>query len=151
MSYQKRAYWCGPASLQIALRFHGVRRGQAKLARMIGSTEDGSDEHDLIETITKLGFRHDECAAKRANTARSWLLRWAAVAPILLCVDHWEHWVCVAGQCGDRLLVFDPARSKLTMPYNGVLPIAPKTIIKRWRAARRLGIPYYGLTVLPPS
>jgi hypothetical protein len=151
VAYQKREGWCGPAALQEALRVLGVRVGQAKLAKVIGACpEEGSDEHDILQALTKLGCQFSEFSTNRRNDARDWLTNWAYTTPLLLCVDDWDHWVLVAGGCGPRLFLFDSADSPWNKAQNGPWPLLPTTILKRWRAARRnrrAGDLFYGISL----
>lgn len=147
MSYQTRPYFCAPAALQIALRFWGLRKGQETLARLAQTTPDGTDEQGIIGAATALGFHPSEVHTGSRKEARDWLLTTASVAPLILCVDQWEHWVCVAGQCGDRVTVFDPSVEIWNTKTRGVWPVSVSTLLKRWRAAgTKKG--YYGIAIV---
>ena len=153
MSYQKHPSWCAPAAVQIALQIQGVRIGQARLAHLMNTTEDGTDEDEIIRALGELNYGIQEFKSRHRGDARSWLLELAPVMPLILCVDRWEHWVCVAGQCGDRLWLFDPELTGLNQNRNGAWALLPKTILKRWCTANRfsddLGTLYYGIAILP--
>lgn len=113
--------------------------------------KEGCDENDLIRALDALGCQFAEFGTEHHGEARAWLLTHAAHCPLIICVDQWEHWVCIAGQCGDRLWLLDPAREPWNTKHNGVWPLLPKTIIKRWRTARRIrddGPAFYGLALL---
>lgn len=143
--------------MQIALRFYGLRRGQAGLAKIIGTTEDGSDHHDLIHALSAVGLHPNEFSTNNTNEARKWISDLACIVPLLICVDDWEHWVCVAGQCANRVTLYDPDPDQpQNRLVNGATPLRIKTVLKRWKAARSLakqeGEPvYYGIAVLPAS
>lgn len=115
--------------------------------------DDGADEHDIARAGEALGYQTVEFATGHHGEARKWLLEWAPVAPLILCVDRWEHWVCIAGQCGDRLWLFDPERTRLNQNRNGAWPLLPKRILHRWRIGRGEGgdrrLLYFGLLLLP--
>lgn len=143
--------WCAAASLKDALRVLGVRAGQHRLARLLGCTDDGADESDVLEALARLGCAVDVLETDRRRDALDWLCKVAYVAPVLLCVDDWGHWVHVAGGCARRLWLFDPSKEPWNTCEGRVWPLLPKTIAKRWKAARRLrgeGGLYYGIAIL---
>lgn len=151
MSYQQRPSWCAPAALQVALQIHGVALSQRKIAGVLGTDDFGTDSQDLIGGLDNLGAPWTEIETCNRNEARRWLLRWAPVAPLLLCVDSWEHWICIAGSCADRLWLIDSSPEHWNARALGRWPLTPERLLKRWRAARRCaadGGLYYGLAVL---
>ena len=151
MQYQRGAASCSAAALQNCLAVLGVRVGQHRLERLIGCTDDGADEQDILRALSAFGAAVEICATSRRADALSWLRKHAYVGPLLLCVDDWGHWVSVAGGCGPRLWLFDPVPEPWNMAQNGAWPLLPKTIVKRWRAARRHkkdGALFYGIAVL---
>jgi hypothetical protein len=127
--------------------------GQARLARLLNTTEEGTDEHDIMSCLSGLSIPCDELMTSHHNDARKWLLQYAPMTPLILCVDRWTHWVCIAGQCGDRLWMFDPENSELNKKTNGASCLLPRNILKRWRNAKNLsdetGTLYYGIAVFP--
>lgn len=151
MSYQSRAHWCCPAALQTAMQIHGVRMGQARFAKLLGTCAEGTDEFDIRQALDRMGCQWCELETNNRGEAREWLLKFSPVAPILLCVDSWEHWVTVAGCCGPKLWLLDSSNEAWNRAGLGRWALSPKTILKRWRAARRLradGGIYYGIAVL---
>lgn len=151
MPYQRKPGWCGPAALQTALQVHGMRLGQDKLARLCDTDENGTDEHGLINAVHNLGLTPVEGTPRGEAEARLWLLKFAPVAPVILCVDNYDHWVVVAGQCGPRLWLFDSTREPWNAANLGRQCLLPKTITRRWKASRRAtddGASYYGLAIL---
>ena len=151
MAYQSKAHWCGPAALQTALQIHGVRVGQARLARILGTEDDGTDDGDLLGGLDRMGCQWHELDTSRRQDAREWLARFAPIAPILLCVDSWDHWVVIGGCCGPRLWLLDSSPEPWNTAGLGRWALLPKSILKRWRAARRNardGGLYYGIALL---
>lgn len=151
MGYQQKPSWCGPAALQAALQIHGVRMGQGRIAKALGTEEGGTDDTDLIAGLDRLGCQWHEIETDRKADARDALIRFSPVAPILLCVDSWEHWVCIAGGCGPRVWLLDPSGEPWNRAGLGRWALTPKSVLRRWRAARRLrgeGGLYYGIAVL---
>ena len=140
--------------MQCALTILGVRKGQQSLAKLIGITEDGADEQDILQAIAKLGLRPDELSTDSRQEARRWLIERSPLHPSLLCVDDWGHWVTVAGMCHDRVFLFDPAKEVWNTKTRGAWPLKPETILKRWKASRKRRGPdpaYYAIGLLKVS
>lgn len=149
--YQSKDWYCSPAALQCALACLGVRVGQGRLAAAIGVTEDGADEDDIIGAISALKLRPDPFHTDSKQEARRYLLERAAIHPIILCVDDWGHWVTVAGQCNDRLFLFDPSKEVWNAIHRGGWPLKTSTILKRWAASKAKRGPagaYYAIGIM---
>lgn len=153
MQYQRNSASCSAAAIQNALRVFGVRVGQHKLTKIVGCCpEDGADEHDVLQALGRLGCTVDIFETDKKRYAEQWLQSMSYAGPLLLCVDDWFHWVCVAGGCNKRLWLYDPSTEPWNVAENGSWPLLPKTILKRWKAARRRkveeGCLYYGIAIL---
>ena len=125
MKYQQRPYWCGPASIQSALRCYGVRVGQGRIAKLCGTTADGTDDEEMLRGILALGYEADPYNTDVWNEAINWLdNKMMLGTPVLLCIDSWEHWVCIVGSLGYqgamRYCIFDPARFNHNIGENGL-------------------------------
>lgn len=146
MQSAKREEWCGPAAIVNAAACWGVPVSQTRAAKLAGTTEEGSDHHDLIRALDALGFAVDELDDEtHKRTARQWLERLAGVLPLLLCVDHWGHWVTVVGRCGPRVLVADGFGAR---GPEVVRPVTIARLMRRWKSARRQGGgAFYGLAI----
>jgi len=150
VGYQQKPGWCGPAALQQALQIHGVCLSQTALAKALGTCDDGTSELGILQALPGLGMRAHVLETSRKADARTWLLRHAAKMPVVLCVDSWEHWVCVAGQCADRIWLLDSTREHWNKAKLGRYALKPKAILKRWKAAYRCrgdGGLYYGIGI----
>lgn len=150
--YQQRPGWCGPAAIQSALEVYGDRLSQSKLARACGTDDSGTDEHGILGAVIELGYKWDEISTDRRSDASSWLLSRSPVVPLVLCVDSWEHWICVTGVCGSRLVVTDSTNEEWNTAQLGRHIMTPKQLLRRWCAAsenRREGGLYYGIAILP--
>ena len=146
--YQRKPSWCAPAAIQMAMHAYGRKMGQARIARTIGTTEDGTDSPGILQGLQRLGFVPRVIDTRRKADARSWLV--GLDGPALLCVDSWDHWVCVAGGCRDRLWLMDPSPDVWNHTRLGRWLLKPDTILKRWRASRKLqqsGGAYYGIAL----
>jgi ABC-type bacteriocin/lantibiotic exporter with double-glycine peptidase domain len=154
MRRQTADHDCGPTAIANALEVHHRRVGLRGLRELVGTTDDGSDEHDLIRALLAYGAGVDEHRGRCAFAAREWLAEsTAAGRPVLLCVDRWQHWVTLIGAVGAQLVIYDPARET-----GGVSVLRWKQLAQRWEAARRAaraagspGVRFYGIAVGPPS
>ena len=159
MYRQQRESWCAPAALQNALAMLGIRESQRRLAKLMGEVGDGCDESDVLRAIEASGCEPRVFEAYDRKAASRWLTAMCGLVPILLCVDSFKHWVCVAGGVHERLFVWDPHIGPKgdacgrTGPLGGVRSARPKRIVKRWGASRAAqvedgGAPYYAIAVV---
>lgn len=158
MKPQSRDSDCSIAGLQNAMRVYGARPSYRLLRRALLEFGDGANEEDVKRVIGELDRTFVEFESKSANEAEAWLRKWASAAPLLLCVDSWSHWVTVAGVCAGRIHLEDPwLENAHNAAELGSHWLKPKTIVRRWRAARRVydedgeriyGAPYYALALL---
>lgn len=149
MGRQLKDSWCGPAAVSYALSLMGHPRvSQRRIATLAGEQGDGCDEQDLIRALTALQCSYAEFGAYHRNEALSYLRRAPGVWPLILCVDNYDHWVCVAGGIGERLYLFDPQKGGL----GGFKTLRAKTILRRWRASQAAaaveGVPYYAIAIM---
>ena len=150
MAYQYRRHWCCPTALQTALEVFGVRMGQERIAKILGTDADGTDETDLIQGLDSMGCQWHEIDTDDQQKARDWLIKFSPVAPLLLCVDSFDHWVTVAGCCGPCLWLLDSTRERWNTTRLGRWAVTPETVLDRWGMARRQydGGAYYGVALL---
>jgi ABC-type bacteriocin/lantibiotic exporter with double-glycine peptidase domain len=52
---QKTDHWCGPASMEQALKKQGVKVKQEEIAKKTGTTKDGVDPEPLSEMAKRMG------------------------------------------------------------------------------------------------
>lgn len=127
MHKQVKDYWCGPAAMQNALLVLGRRLSQARLAELCGTTDEGTDEHQILETFSVLGYY----ARAHSTDARAEALA-QLEGPQLLCVEDWNHWVTVLARV-------EPKRFLLVDPHCGVVrSVHWRTLERKWRAAARV-------------
>lgn len=153
MKHQQRTYWCGPAALQNALRIYGKKVSQKRIADLAGTTENGTTQYGLMAAIEALGFRYEEMRYNESNTAG--LNIEICEAPVLACVENWEHWVTISTINTSRFIYIDPARTKANLAEHLVHIVTWQTLERRWRAAAKVqtdptDCTYYGIVVLPP-
>lgn len=134
------------------MRALGKVVGQKTVAEAIGVTTEGADEDDILHAIWSFGYSVDIFEGDCKTQARAWLYRMAPMAPVILCVDRWSHWVTLTGVCGDRFVLIDPERSPRNARENGVWIATARGLLRRWktiRADREHGGLFYGITILP--
>lgn len=154
--YQQKPAWCGPASIQNALRALGIRVGQQRIAKLAGTClDDGTDENGIIKAVEDLGYVASPFSTNHKQDASNWLLDQSRKGnPCIICVDNWGHWVAVAGHCGDRVWLFDSTREAFNQMENGAHCLATNTVVRRWRASRRMAErepKWYGIALSKPT
>lgn len=123
MKFQTRTYTCGPAAAVNALRLYGVQVPEAHVAKLAGTTSDGTDERGLMRALRKLGCRPS--AVCLTSTVRK---RIASGVPVIIHLDKELHWVVAIGCLGQNLIAFDSHRGKHNQEENGVRVIAPQEL-----------------------
>lgn len=107
---------CGPAALRCALLCYGDKVDGRKLARLAGTTSDGTCEHGLIAAAEIFGLKvRQEIIRNEATCALRVKEHLHDGKPILVCVDHWEHWTALVphgryGSTQRHVWLADPAR-----------------------------------------
>lgn len=57
--WQQTDWWCGPAMLQMLLKFYGIFRPQAHLARIAGTTKaEGTGMDEVRHVLKQYGIRY---------------------------------------------------------------------------------------------
>ena len=123
MKYQTRSYTCGPAAAVNALRLYGLQVPELQLAKLAGTTSEGTDEKGLMRALRKLGAA--PTAVWLTSTVRR---RVQAGIPVIIHLDEELHWVVVIGLLGDSLIAFDSWKSKSNVEENGVRVIPPEEL-----------------------
>lgn len=105
---QPNAWQCGPFALKHALLALGIVADEGDLTRAAGASEEGADERDLGRAAGRyhcdLGVERLESASEARRVLAAHL---RARTPVLLCVDHWSHWVTAAGMEDDTVVLLD--------------------------------------------
>lgn len=140
---QKHPHFCAPASVQIALQVYRINYSQNHIAKVLGTTLEGTDETDIIQAGQKLGYRPVSGHFASAPHAMAWLDNELAWSPVLLCVEDWGHWVCAVGLSGGGYLVIDPDRA---FPEWPVSPVTRDELQLSWACSDKPG-PYYGISL----
>lgn len=147
MRYQEHPWSCGPAALRCAGIVLGEKVSERTIRAKAGSDEDGTDELELIQAARDLGWT--ATPHHSADKAAAWAFVRASLLdgkPALLCLDQWNHWVCVIGIVGDKVLYFDPANTKKNMDECGITVTSRTSLSKRWRCPREQE-PFYAIAI----
>ena len=123
MKYQTRSYTCGPAAAVNALRLYGLQVPEAHVAKLGGTTSEGTDERMLMRALRKLGCKPS--AVSLTSTVRK---RVQAGIPVIIHLDEELHWVAIIGCLGPNLIAFDSWKSKSNVEENGVRVITPEEL-----------------------
>lgn len=136
MRYQTRSYTCGPAAVVNALRLYGLHVPELQVARLAGTTSEGTDDRQLISALRQLGCRPS--AVGLTSTVRKKVMSGTAV---IIHLDQELHWVVIIGCLGDSLIAFDSWKSKDNLEENGVRVLRPE----------ELGSKVFGICVNRPN
>ena len=142
-----RSWSCGPASIVNAARAIGVRVSEGRIRKLAGTTEDGTDESEMIQAARGIGLTATSHSSK--DQAAAWAFVKANVLegrPCCLCIDQWTHWVAVIAVVGDRVILADSANTKKNKSENGIISLSRTDLCKRWRAPGE-SEPFYAIAV----
>lgn len=99
---QPNGWSCGPAALRHALLCHGVRASTRRLASLAGidraftARPDADTAPGLQRAAKALGFRLSHRMIEAPGMVKLMLQNATSSGwPVLVCLDNWDHWVCV--------------------------------------------------------
>lgn len=147
MRYQECSWSCGAAAFVNACRALGRRVSERRARSLCGTTEQGTDEAELIAAARELGLTATEF--KGSDKGAAWAYVRAQLLeghPSLLCVDQWQHWITAIGIIGDKVILIDSANTVKNTAENGVWTMNRNELGKRWRSRDPLE-PFYVLTL----
>lgn len=138
MKFQPNEYWCGPAAMAAATRALGKPVGQTSLAKLAGTTEEGTDEEGVKRALIARGFQVDPFGTNIQLVAKRWVYGHLAVGnPIIVAINRWSHWVTLLGTLGDKIVLFDPGRWEYRV-QSGVSVYTWSRLCRRWYASKKL-------------
>lgn len=94
---QTNTYTCGPNALRHALYLLGIRASVRRIAALAEISKDNvpaDTTPGLVTAAGAYGCKVEHLVRNTAGLARAALS--GTTAPVLFCVDRWNHWVCVA-------------------------------------------------------
>lgn len=125
---QSKQWTCGPAVVRAMLKFHGIRRSEAALAKMMKTTKKyGTTPHDVLDVLDDFGLceRHGEY-----TTGRILCSYVKKGIPVIILWNDWDgHWAVVVGYdaATKSILLMDPANQKTGLRVHKL-----RTFIANW-------------------
>jgi ABC-type bacteriocin/lantibiotic exporter with double-glycine peptidase domain len=145
--YQELPWSCGPAALRSAGLTLGEKISERTIRAKAGTTEDGTDEKELIQAARAVGLT--ATSHHSADKSAAWSFVRANVLdgrPCLLCIDQWSHWVTVIGIVGDKVILVDPANTQKNTGENGTHVLSRPQLMRRWKCPRTEE-PFYAIAI----
>ena len=125
--HQKTEFTCGPASLEMVMRFLGKRVSEEKIRREAGTArEHGTSHQGMIEAATKEGFYCYINEASSLHEAKHFLeLHIPVIVDYTEPSDDEGHYAVVTGFSDNAIILNDP--------WNGRnFSISEKEFLRRW-------------------
>ncbi len=102
---QEKKYSCGAFALKIILEFFGIIRKESYLRKLCKTTsEDGTMQNNLEETINYFGLSHKTITSKNKNVFHNKLKN---NLPAIILTDNTEHWVAVTEYINKKYIIYD--------------------------------------------
>jgi ABC-type bacteriocin/lantibiotic exporter with double-glycine peptidase domain len=127
---QSKQWTCGPAVVRAMLRFHGIRKSEAALAKMLKTTKKwGTTPFNMTDVLDDFNLLPAQCEC----TPR-WLLEknLSSGKPVIILWDDWDgHWAVLVGydKKTKSVMLMDPANFK-----TGIRIHKLKTLFQNWCA-----------------
>lgn len=138
---QRRRSSCGAACMKNAVRLLGTRVTEAKCRRLCGTTDAGTDELEIAAGLRALGYQHEPFSYRRGGLATDALRKHLTAGwPVIICVDHDDHWILACQLTGVDVVIHDPA--------TGLRIVGEIALAGRWVSDKG---EYYGMAVMPGS
>ena len=129
---QPNGYACGTLSLINAANCLGATVDYDTAKSLAGTTSRyGTDRIGMIRAITGLGFTPTVYRSSSSENGWRYIRRWASESPIILLVDHHQHYVVVSGSIGDRVIVIDSG-ANIKGNEMGSFPYSKQELLDRW-------------------
>lgn len=147
MRTQLRHWSCGAAALVNAVLALGRSTSEGRVRKLAGTTQEGTDEHGLMEAARALGLTATPTSS--ADSAAAWAFVRASLLdgrPCLLCIDGWGHWATAIGIVGERVIVVDPSNTVRNLKEGGVHVMTRTKLLRRWRN-RSEDAPFYAIAI----
>lgn len=122
-SVQLDGYTCGVQSAFVILSYFGKARSIKNVTRELGTTEDGTDQHQTRNLLVKRGL-----GVRRVQrpTIRTLQMAIDRGCPVLVLVDDEEHWAVVYGYGKQSVYMVDSALNS----FRCCLSV--RRFLKRW-------------------
>jgi len=120
---QHNGYSCGVYSLYNAFNCLGFTTEYDTIKNLAGTTSRyGTDRIGMIRAITGLGFTPTVYRSSSSENGWRYIRRWASESPIILLVDHHQHYVVVIGSIG----------ANIKGNEMGSFPYSKQELLDRW-------------------
>jgi len=113
--YKQPAKWeCGPFALKHALLMRGVIASEREIARLAGTSPDGTDEKQLERAAAHYGCQLPTIRKYESDTARDELTAHLRGGnPCLLCINGWDHWVTAVHEEAGQFIILDSMKPEV--------------------------------------
>jgi ABC-type bacteriocin/lantibiotic exporter with double-glycine peptidase domain len=161
MRFQQKTFSCGAAAVVNALRCYGKRVPEKLIRTRAGTNKkDGTQEdHDpkdpsrigMKETLRSFGFFGNSFEEMTIKDAFKQLDVWIALGcPVVICVQHFEHWVVVVGKLGDdKYIIVDSSRWAYNKQENGIHVMTRKRLTEFWKHYSKKVMSGFAVKMLP--
>jgi hypothetical protein len=107
--YKQPGKWeCGPFALKHALLMRGVLVSEREIARLAGTSPDGTDEKQLELAAANYGCELPTIREVEPEAARDALTGHLRDGyPCLLCINGWDHWVTAVHEEAGQFIILD--------------------------------------------
>lgn len=140
MKFQQTPFTCGPAAVLNAFLCLGMelKATEKQIAKLCGTTKDGSDDFDVAIAVALLGF--DVGKTLSIEDVNFYLDQGR---PVMLVAYEDTHWVTIGGRLGkDKWIVIDSDNAGWNKRHNGVYVVEPEAL--RCKDGVYLGIAILG-------
>jgi hypothetical protein len=113
--YKQPGKWeCGPFALKHALLMRGVLASEREIARLAGTSPDGTDERQLELAAGHYGCELPTIRKVESDTARDELAGYLrGGTPCLLCINGWDHWVTAVHEEAGQFIILDSEKPEV--------------------------------------
>lgn len=150
MKLQPNEYFCGPTAVVNAISCFGRKSSVERVAKLAGTTDEGTHQIGILRALTRLGFKGLEFEVTTEKDASRWLdFAQRLGHPIVLYSHNGTHWITVIGSVdgGKRYIVADSSQAQANREENGMHVLTLKRILALWKDRHTDVQPYYGIIV----
>lgn len=114
MFLQLGSYECGAIAFANAVKALGGSIDIQTAKKLAGTNyREGTSRHGIIKASFSLGYKATPYHTRNPDNAWKWIKRHAPFTPLVCLVDLNNHWICISGVIGDKVILVDGS------PNNG--------------------------------